>query len=98
MNIGTSEILLILVVVLLLFGGKRLPELARSIGKGLSEFRRAAQEIQHEINSPLQDAEKSQPTQEKSGQSTPRVNESSSVSAHHAAQPRTPKEESPSSS
>jgi sec-independent protein translocase protein TatA len=56
MNLGGSEILLILLVVLLLFGGKRLPELARSIGKGLAEFRRATQEIQREIQTPLLDS------------------------------------------
>ena len=37
-NLGTGEILLILLVVLLLFGAKRLPELARGLGKGINEF------------------------------------------------------------
>ena len=40
-NLGTGEILLILLVVLLLFGAKRLPELARGLGKGINEFRDA---------------------------------------------------------
>lgn len=39
MNIGFWEILLILVLALLLFGGKKLPELARSLGKAMREFR-----------------------------------------------------------
>lgn len=40
MNIGWPEIVLILLVVLLLFGAKRLPDLARSLGKSLSEFKK----------------------------------------------------------
>ena len=38
-NLGTGEIIVILVVVLLLFGAKRIPELARSLGKGVSSFK-----------------------------------------------------------
>jgi len=50
MNIGWPEILLILLVVLLLFGAKRLPDLARSLGKSLREFkmgREEGDELQH---------------------------------------------------
>lgn len=39
--IGTGELLIILSLILLLFGGKRLPELARSLGLGIREFKRA---------------------------------------------------------
>lgn len=39
--IGTGEIIVILLVVLVLFGGKKLPEFARSLGKGIREFKRA---------------------------------------------------------
>ena len=42
MNMGTQEILLILLIALILFGGAKLPELARSLGKGISEFKKAA--------------------------------------------------------
>lgn len=38
---GTGEILVILVVILILFGGKRLPEFAQSLGKGIREFKKA---------------------------------------------------------
>ena len=44
MNIGAPEILLIVFVVLLLFGSKKLPELARSLGKSLNEFKRGQTE------------------------------------------------------
>ncbi len=48
--IGGWEIVLILFVVLLLFGGKRLPEFARSLGKGIREFKEASQGISREVN------------------------------------------------
>lgn len=44
-SIGTTELLLILVAALVLFGPRRLPELSRSLGKGLNEFKRASDEF-----------------------------------------------------
>ncbi len=44
MRIGWTEILIILALILLLFGAKRLPELARSLGKSLKEFKKGVQE------------------------------------------------------
>ena len=41
--IGSAEIIVILCLILLLFGGKKLPEFARSLGKGIREFKQAAQ-------------------------------------------------------
>ncbi|MDZ7268562.1 MAG: twin-arginine translocase TatA/TatE family subunit [candidate division KSB1 bacterium] len=49
-QIGMSELLVILVVVLLVFGPKRLPELARGLSRGMAEFRRAADEVKQELN------------------------------------------------
>ncbi len=40
MNIGWQEILIILLIILILFGAKKIPELARSIGKGIQEFKK----------------------------------------------------------
>ena len=48
-NLGPWEILLILIVVLILFGAKRLPELARGLGKGINEFRDAVDNGKEEI-------------------------------------------------
>ncbi len=48
-NLGPWEILLILVVVLVLFGAKRLPELARGLGQGINEFRDAVDSSKKEI-------------------------------------------------
>ncbi|MBC7758433.1 MAG: twin-arginine translocase TatA/TatE family subunit [Phormidesmis sp. FL-bin-119] len=50
MNIGGPEMILIFLVVLLLFGGKKLPELARGLGKGLREFKDASDGIKREIH------------------------------------------------
>ncbi len=41
MNLGGGEIFLVVVVILLMFGGKRIPELARGLGKGIKEFKDA---------------------------------------------------------
>lgn len=50
MGIGQTEILIIFVVVLLVFGPKRIPEVANFIGKAMRQFRKASQEIQDSIN------------------------------------------------
>lgn len=44
--IGSAELVVIMCVILLLFGGKRLPEFARSLGKGINEFKKAVQGIE----------------------------------------------------
>jgi TatA/E family protein of Tat protein translocase len=48
-GIGMTELLIILAVALLVIGPKKLPELARSLGKGLAEFRRASTEMRREF-------------------------------------------------
>ncbi len=58
-GIGTTELLVILFIILLVFGSKKLPELAKGLGKGINEFKRASQDIQKEldINAPLKEKE-----------------------------------------
>ncbi len=48
--LGGPEVILVLVVVLLLFGAKRIPDLARGLGKGIREFKDASTEIKKEID------------------------------------------------
>ena len=50
MSIGIPEIVLILVVILLLFGGKRIPELAKALGRASYEYKKAKQIIQKEAD------------------------------------------------
>jgi sec-independent protein translocase protein TatA len=45
-NLGVTEILLILLVILVFFGSKKIPELAQGLGKGIREFRKATQELE----------------------------------------------------
>lgn len=49
-NLGTTEILIIFLVVLLLFGGKKIPELMHGLGKGVRSFKSGMNEIEEEIN------------------------------------------------
>jgi sec-independent protein translocase protein TatA len=46
--VGVQELLLILLIVLVLFGAKKIPELARGLGNGLKEFRKATKEIDND--------------------------------------------------
>ncbi len=48
-SIGGTELLIIVIIALVVFGPKRLPELGRTIGKGLSEFRRASNDLKRSL-------------------------------------------------
>ncbi len=49
-NLGTGEILIIALIVLLLFGGKKIPELMRGLGKGVKSFKDGMNDVEKEIN------------------------------------------------
>ena len=49
-NLGTGEIIIIAIVILLLFGGKKIPELMRGIGKGVRNFKDGLNDVTDEIN------------------------------------------------
>jgi sec-independent protein translocase protein TatA len=51
-NLGTPEIIFICLVILVLFGAKRIPEFMQGLGKGVREFKKAARDIQDEIEKP----------------------------------------------
>jgi len=48
-SIGGQELFLILLIVLIFFGAKKLPELAKGLGQGIREFRKAAKDVQEEV-------------------------------------------------
>ena len=54
-NLGMGELLVILLIVLLLFGASRLPEIARALGKSVKEFKKAGKEIREEIGETSED-------------------------------------------
>jgi sec-independent protein translocase protein TatA len=49
-NIGGPELLLILVVIFFLFGANKIPDIAKGLGEGIREFRKAAHDIHEEVN------------------------------------------------
>jgi sec-independent protein translocase protein TatA len=51
LNIGAQEIILIVLAILLLFGGKKIPELMRGLGKGVKEYKNAVNSVEDEIKS-----------------------------------------------
>ena len=57
-NLGTSEIIIIVFVILLLFGGKKIPELMRGLGKGVRSFKEGMEDIKNEIDRPVSDETK----------------------------------------
>lgn len=62
---GGTELLVILFIVLLLFGAKKLPELSRSLGKSLSEFKKGKEDLEREIREVEDDLKKSPEIKEK---------------------------------
>ena len=61
LGLGTPEIILICFVILLLFGAKRLPDLARGIGKSVSEFKKASSEAENDIRQAIDEQPKTPP-------------------------------------
>lgn len=55
-NIGPLELLMILVIVLVIFGAKRVPEIGASFGKGIREFKRSLSDVDRQIREPERDA------------------------------------------
>jgi sec-independent protein translocase protein TatA len=56
-GLGTQEIILILLFVLIFFGAKKIPELAQGLGKGIREFRKAARDVQEDIEKEVKQIE-----------------------------------------
>jgi sec-independent protein translocase protein TatA len=57
-NLGAGEIILIVLVILLLFGAKKIPELAQGLGKGMKEFKKSLKDVEDEIKKTDDDVKK----------------------------------------
>jgi sec-independent protein translocase protein TatA len=55
-NLGFGELMVILVIVLVLFGARRVPEIGASIGKGIREFKKNISDIDREVRDPLRES------------------------------------------
>ncbi len=52
-NVGTGEVIAIVAIILLLFGGRKIPELMRGLGKGVKSFKQGMNEVEDELKKPL---------------------------------------------
>ena len=60
-GVGWQEILVIVVVVLILFGGRKIPELARGIGRGMREFKREMRGVREDLDEAMKEDEEEEP-------------------------------------
>ena len=67
-SFGMGEMILVFLVVLLLFGAKRLPEIGSALGKGIREFKSSVREIEHELKTPDQPAHRTTPPPDEAGE------------------------------
>ena len=61
-NLGGGEIILILALVLILFGARKLPELAKGLGQGIKEFKKATREVTDEVQRSMDDNQYTPPS------------------------------------
>ena len=66
--IGAPEIIFIVIIVLLLFGGKKIPELMKGMGKGVKMFKQGMNEMEEEVKRPIEDQPSQQPTEQQPNQ------------------------------
>ena len=57
-NIGGTEIIIIAIIILLLFGGKKIPELMQGLGKGVKSFKKGMKEIEEDVENAVKDETK----------------------------------------
>jgi Tat protein translocase TatB subunit len=69
-DIGLPELVVIFVVALLVFGPKRLPELAKALGKGMGELKRAFQDVKEQVDTEFEEANKTLDSAVKDGESS----------------------------
>ncbi len=100
MNLGLPEILVILLVIMLLFGPKKLPELSRAVGRSMGEFKRAMSDMQEQIETASNAAQEEKPADAQTKEESPAVEETAAAPAQaeepaQAEQPAGPEEPPP---
>jgi TatA/E family protein of Tat protein translocase len=83
-NLGLPEMLIILVIALIVFGPRKLPELGRSLGKSIGEFRKASNELKHTLDDEIRHEE------QKEQRVKMEAEQDSAVAAAEAAAPTLP--------
>ncbi|MGC8876257.1 Sec-independent protein translocase subunit TatA/TatB [Thermus sp.] len=73
MTLGMPEILVILLVALLIFGPRKLPELGRALGQSIREFKRGAQEIREELEKSLEVKDQPKPATAQEAKEEPKA-------------------------
>ncbi len=71
-GLGSTEILVILFIILLLFGAKKLPELAKGLGKSMNEFKKASADVEKEFNEGAKEADEEAAPKKPAAAATPR--------------------------
>ncbi len=82
--LGSTEILVIAVVVLVLFGAKKVPELMKGVGTGIKEFKKASRDVQDELERAVQEPPTTPPPAPKPAQDTVSHHSSTPSSTPHA--------------
>ena len=81
------EILGILIVVLILFGAKKLPELARGLGQGIKEFKRATRDVQDDLQRAIDDTDYNPPPSSSANQTSNSAEEAENVTSEATSSP-----------
>lgn len=68
LNFGMGELIVILIIVMILFGASKVPEIARALGRSIREFKNATKDIQEEIKTVTKDAEVTEQAEEPAAQ------------------------------
>jgi sec-independent protein translocase protein TatA len=89
-NLGMQELLVIFLITLLLFGGRRLPEVARTLGNGMRDFRRALNEVKREVDVTAEPEPMPRPKPQKLQGASPDDPAAESRSAHDASESQPP--------
>lgn len=72
-GLGTTEMVVIFLALLLIFGGKKLPELAKGLGKGIKEFKKATREIESDLDMSEDHSEDRTTKKQETGNSTQNI-------------------------